>query len=121
VGRGILLDWADWAPRNGIKLSPFQTGAVEVSHLKRIIAEQNIQIKDGDVLFIRVGFSAAYNKLSAIEQEHFPNRQPPGILGLEATKESLRWLWESRFAAVASDSPSFERGPGKFGYRLIFS
>jgi hypothetical protein len=34
-----------------------------------------------------------------------------GLLGLEATKESLRWLWESRFAAVASDSPSFERAP----------
>ena len=88
-----------------------QTGAVPVAHLKQMVAEQNIQIRPADILFIRVGFTAAYDRLSTPDQENFPTRDPPGLLGLEATKESLRWLWENRFAAVASDSPSFERGP----------
>ncbi|KAI1337025.1 hypothetical protein F5Y15DRAFT_167350 [Xylariaceae sp. FL0016] len=35
----------------------------------------------------------------------------PGFLGLEATPESLRWLWESQFAAVASDAIAFEQAP----------
>lgn len=73
--------------------------------------EQNIETRPGDILFIRVGFTKAYDALTPEEQKSFPDRQPPGLLGLEATRDSLRWLWNSRFAAVASDSPSFERGP----------
>jgi len=88
-----------------------QTGAVPVADLKQMVAEQGIQIKPADVLFIRVGLTAAYGRLSIQDQSNSPNRDAQGILGLEATKESLRWLWENRFAAVASDSPSFERGP----------
>lgn len=87
-----------------------------MKHLKQMIQELNIQIKPGDILFIRVGFSAAYTKLSMDERQVYPDRQPGGLLGLEATKESLRWLWENRFAAIASDSPSFERGPATGPY-----
>lgn len=75
------------------------------------MTEKNISIRPGDVLFIRVGFTEAYNKLSASEKQGYPTRHPGGLLGFEATEDSLRWLWESRFAAVASDCPSFERGP----------
>lgn len=28
--------------------------------------------------------------------------------GLEGSLTSLKWLWESRFAAVAGDNPGFE-------------
>ena len=82
-----------------------------IQEIKTIIQEQDIEIHPGDILFLRVGFTAAYSALSASEQEAYPDREPGGLLGLEATKESLRWLWESRFSAVAGDSPSFERGP----------
>jgi kynurenine formamidase len=116
VGRGVFLDWASWAAENGKSLSPFQTGAVELSHLKQIVKEENIKFKPGDILFIRSGFSAAYNKLSDTEQRAFPNREPPSLLGLEATKDVLRWIWENKFAAVGGDSPSFERGPATGPY-----
>ena len=116
IGRGVLIDWYSWAQKNGIHRSPFQTGAVEYSHIKAIITENNLEFRSGDILFIRVGFTAQYNKLSAAEQEAFPDRQPGGLLGLEATRDSLRWLWESRFAAVASDAAGFERGPATGPY-----
>lgn len=82
-----------------------------MSHIRAIVAEQGITFLQGDILFLRVGFTAKYNTLSPPEQQAFPDRQPGGLLGLEATMDSLRWVWETGFAAVASDSPSFERGP----------
>lgn len=116
IGRGVLIDWLSWARAKDEVLPPFQTGAMQVEHLKAIVSENNIQIKPGDILFIRCGFTAAFNELSSSEQQNFPNRQPGGYLGLEATKDSLRWLWDCRFAAVASDSASFERGPATGEY-----
>lgn len=32
-------------------------------------------------------------------------------MGVEPTKNFLEWLWDNQFAAVAGDSPSFERSP----------
>ncbi|KAJ5921254.1 hypothetical protein N7466_009580 [Penicillium verhagenii] len=111
IGRGILIDYADWAKRNNQVLHPLESGRVRIQDIQTIIREQGIQIRTGDILFLRVGFTDAYNRLTEAEQRTYPSRQPGGLLGLEATSESLRWLWESRFAAVAGDSPSFERAP----------
>jgi hypothetical protein len=116
TGRGVLLDWYSWSRKNNITLSPFQTGAVELSHLKSIISENNITLRPADILFIRVGFTAEYHKLSAEQQVNFPNRSPGGLLGVEANRESLRWLWETQFAAIASDAAGFERGPATGPY-----
>lgn len=116
IGRGILLDWYAWAQANDRVLSPFETGAVRVDDLKAIVRENDIQIRPGDILFVRCGFTVAYDRLAKSEQEAFPNRQPSGYLGFEATKGSLQWLWECQFAAVASDSASFERGPATGEY-----
>jgi len=116
IGRGILIDWYGWALGKGKSLSPFQTGAVPIADIKTIVAETGVTIKPGDILFIRSGFVAAYAALSARGRAEFPNRQPGGLLGLEATPESLRWLWESRFAAIAGDAAGFERGPATGTY-----
>lgn len=116
TGRGVLLDWYSWSKRNNIHLSPFQTGAVELAHLKALIAETGIKLRPADILFIRVGFTAEYRTLSADAKAGFPDRKPGGLLGLEATRESLRWLWENQFAAIASDAAGFERGPATGPY-----
>jgi hypothetical protein len=111
IGRGVFLDWAAWAEAKGKEVKPFETGAYDWEDLVEIAKEKNIQFKQGDILFIRVGFTAAYTKLSVAQQEHFPDRQPGGFLGMIANKHSLRWLWDNGFAAVASDAPGFERNP----------
>ena len=38
-------------------------------------------------------------------------------MGVEPTEEIVEWLWENQFAAVAGDSPSFERSPVGQGER----
>lgn len=111
IGRGVLLDWAAWAEAKGKEVKPFETGAIELEDVIEIAKEKDIQFRHGDILFIRAGFTAAYAKLSEAQQQDFPNRQPGGFLGLIANKQSLRWLWENGFAAVASDAPGFERNP----------
>jgi kynurenine formamidase len=116
TGRGVLLDWYSWSIRNKKQLSPFQTGAVTLVDLQAIISEHNIVLRPADILFIRVGFTAEYEKLSAQQKQEFPNREPGGLLGLEASRDSLRWLWENQFAAIASDAAGFERGPATGPY-----
>jgi kynurenine formamidase len=116
IGRGILIDWYAWSKRNNKNLSPFETGAVHLADVMTILAETSVQPRQGDILFIRTGFTAAYNKLSLSEQQAFPDRKPGGLLGLEATRDSLRWIWESGFAAIAGDAPGFERGPATGSY-----
>lgn len=73
--------------------------------------EKHITTRPEDILLIRVGLSAKYNTLFMSEQEAFPSRQPGGLFRFEATQESLRWLRENKFATIACDNPSFERGP----------
>ncbi|EMR65195.1 putative major facilitator superfamily protein [Eutypa lata UCREL1] len=111
VGRGVLLDWADWAAKNGIDANPFRSAPVELKHLEHIVEERKIEFRSGDILFIRVGFTKAYDELPPHELQDFFVKANSHFVGLEATKDSLRWLWEKQFAAVASDSPAFERGP----------
>lgn len=110
VGRGVLLDWARWRRRNKLPYDPFISSAIRLSELKQLIQENNISFRAGDILFIRCGFTEKYNGLSGIERQQYPDRQPGGLLGLEATRGSLKWIWDNKFSAVAGDSPSFERG-----------
>lgn len=73
--------------------------------------EHDITPREGDILFLRTGFTAAYEQLSLSDQKALAERASPDFLGLESTSAVLRWIWESGFAAVASDAPSFEQAP----------
>ena len=111
VGRGILLDYQTWASKNSITLAPLSSSSFPFSHLRRLIADYHIEIRHGDILFIRSGFTAAYNALSPTEQQALSQRSTNDFMGIESTEEVLVWLWENQFAAVAGDSPSFESSP----------
>ncbi len=111
VGRGVLLDYAEWAGRNNVELKPIESVGIKLDHLKAIVEEQKIEFRPADILFIRSGFTVAYDKLSPKEQEAVPQRPEPAFAGVEATKDVLRWIWEHQFAAVAGDMPGFERSP----------
>lgn len=111
VGRGVLLDYCSWASTHSLPLLPLCSTAIPVSHLQRVIADQRISLRPGDILFIRSGFTAAYNALSAPEKLALTQRPNADFIGVEPTEEILEWLWESQLAAVAGDAPSFERSP----------
>ncbi|KAF9891034.1 hypothetical protein FE257_005293 [Aspergillus nanangensis] len=111
VGRGILLDYASYATKHSIPLTPFTTSAIPLSHIKQLLLDSNVQTRPGDILFIRTGFTAAFNALSPAEELALAQRPAPAFAGIENGESTLRWLWENQFAAIASDAPAFEPAP----------
>lgn len=64
------------------------------------------EFKQGDVLFIRWGFSVEYKAVS--DNKRIDLSKSMSHAGMAQTEEVLRWVWDRQFAAVASDSPQFE-------------
>ena len=96
-------------------LDPFSCTEISYQNLQRAIADYNLTFHAGDIFFIRCGFTKAYNALSSPEQLALAQRPRADFMGVEPTEEILEWLWENQFAAVAGDSPSFERSPVGLG------
>lgn len=111
VGRGVLLDYPAFCDRRGITIDALSSSAIPLEHLKRMAHEAGVTFQSGDILFLRAGFAVAYNALDDERQRELAQRASPDFIGVESTAAVLRWLWESRFAAVASDAPSFEQAP----------
>ncbi|KAH7385162.1 hypothetical protein DE146DRAFT_748087 [Phaeosphaeria sp. MPI-PUGE-AT-0046c] len=118
IGRGELSVWYTWAQKNGIYRSPFKTGAVELLHLTAIMKKNSISFRPAGMIFIRVAFIKEYDALTLEQREDFPTHQPRVLLDLEATKERLKWLWESRFVAIVLDAVGVERGPATGPYNV---
>jgi hypothetical protein len=111
VGRGVLLDYAAWANNNGVEITPFETKSITVSTLKEVAESQGTTFKPGDILFIRSGWTRAYEKLSDEECKTLADYKVPPAHGIESSETTLRWLWDNSFSAVAGDHPSMEAWP----------
>ena len=111
IGRGVLLDYASWADANNIPIDHFTPTTITVPTLKQIAASQGTALQEGDILFIRSGWTRAYTQLSDTQAQALADIPVPPAIGLESSEETLRWLWETGFAAVAGDMPSMEAWP----------
>lgn len=111
VGRGVLLDWAAWADRSGLSLDPMTTYAIPAEHLIAVAKEQEVEFRSGDILFIRTGFTRAYNELTSENALAISQRETPQFIGLEDSANILRWIWDNKFAAIAGDQPALEQCP----------
>jgi len=117
-GRGVLLDYASYAKRHGIKYSSFSDHSIPLSVLLEVAREQNdLQFRRGDILLIRIGLIQEWeNTMTAEEKQAYAESSTPKHAGVEGTDEMLRWIWNSGFAAVAGDSMSFEVYPPQESY-----
>jgi kynurenine formamidase len=111
VSRGVLLDYASWAEKKGMKIEPLTSCNIPVSQLKELMKDEGITTQPGDVLFIRSGWTAAHLAMSPAEEESHPARKDQTFIGVESSLETARWIWENKFAAVAGDMPGFEQSP----------
>ena len=107
----MLLDYAAFCARHSISFDPFSSSAISLADLVQVAKEEDITIRQGDILFVRCGFTAAYNTLDATQRKALAERPQPDFLGVEASVDVLRWIWESGISAVAGDAPSFEQAP----------
>ncbi|KAM0711871.1 hypothetical protein Q7P35_001241 [Cladosporium inversicolor] len=109
MGRGVLIDFASYAERNGIHISHFGGSAITLDQVLAIAAEQKLELHTGDILFLRTGFTTAYKTLDEDQRHDVASRKE--WCGLGQSQETTEWLWKRQFAAVASDSPGFEVKP----------
>ncbi|KAI5476097.1 3-dehydroshikimate dehydratase [Pseudohyphozyma bogoriensis] len=109
VGRAVLIDYARYAEQKGIHYDAcLDSHAIPLSAIKEIAASKGVEFRVGDILVVRTGFDTRFNELVAQNLSH---RVSGHYAGVEQGKETLRWLWETGFAAVAGDQPAFERWP----------
>ncbi|CAG8029891.1 unnamed protein product [Penicillium olsonii] len=111
VGRGVLLDYAAWAEANGQEVNCFATQSIPVDVLQKVAASQNTTFRPGDILFIRTGWTTAYERLSPAECQALADYAAPPVIGVESSEAMLRWIWELQLSAVVGDMPSFEAYP----------
>lgn len=111
VGRGVLLDYVSFCEHKGIALDALSSTSIPLAHLKEMVRNAKVEIRNGDVLFIRSGYTQAYERLDDAGRKAIPKREIQAFVGIDPSVEMLRWIWESGFAAVAGDTPSFERAP----------
>jgi hypothetical protein len=111
VGRGVLLDWYSWALSRGQTPKCFSTTRITLSELLEVAKAQNVTFQAGDILFVRTGFLKSFQEMSTPDSIAFAGEMPPNVIGVDACEEVLRWIWDTKFAAVAGDQPAFEALP----------
>ncbi|KPI38239.1 uncharacterized protein AB675_1096 [Cyphellophora attinorum] len=113
VGRGILLDYHRWREETGRAPAKANSSvAITTSELEAVAQHQGTKFCVGDILIIRSGFSVWYQR--APQAERTESLQHYEFVGLERSMESVRWLWNHHFAAVAGDTVGFECNPVDF-------
>lgn len=111
VGRGILLDYCSWAESQGNLLPALETSSVTASELQKVAEFQGVSFKPGDILFVRSGFVRALDAMTNDEAVAYSANPPPKAIGVESSEETLKWIWENKFSAVAGDAVAFEAHP----------
>jgi hypothetical protein len=92
----------------------FQGFGINSTHLDAVATWQGLSTnwsKPGDILLIRTGWTKQYLNLTAYDQEILPWDPNLGSVGMNASDDSLAWLWEKKLALVGADNPAFESLP----------
>jgi kynurenine formamidase len=92
-------------------VSHFTYSPIPVQTLKQVAESQNVTFRTSDILFVRTGWTKAYSELSIQQCQDLTASSQPSLIGVDASKDTLQWIWEERFAAVAGDMPRFEAWP----------
>ena len=108
VGRGVLVDFYSYTQEQGLAYDPWSFYKISVSQIREIAAEKRINFQAGDILFLRTGFVEKYQSMSSDELEKVMSQPGYFYPGLEGSLQSMEWLWDTHFAAVAGDNPAFE-------------
>lgn len=117
TARAVLIDYVAYAQKHGIKYSPMTRHEITISDLEKIAKDQGVEFKPADILIIRSGWIQWYNQASEDDRiKHV--RDGHEFVGLAGNAETVEWLWDHHFSAVAGDAIAFEAWPPQAPYRL---
>jgi kynurenine formamidase len=106
VMRGVLLDLlAYW----GHPLDAFTERPITAAELAACADRAAVPIAEGDLLLVRTGWLAAYRSRGGVPGDMLAM---PTSVGLDASADMARFLWDSGCCAVAADNPAVEVLPG---------
>ncbi|KAG4025882.1 hypothetical protein MFRU_049g00530 [Monilinia fructicola] len=114
VGRGVLIDYTAYAAHHNIAYSPITRHEISIETIEEIAKEQGVIFKEADILIIRSGFVKWYEKASAEERIQGAKNNHEYI-GVKSCRETVEWIWNRHFAAVAGDAVAWECWPSKDG------
>lgn len=122
AGRLVLIDFERWiaarereqnVPLNE-RYRPDTPYAITPDQVREVARVQGVTFEVGDFVLIRTGWIRWYMGLDQAQREELAGRDPQhgyAWAGMAQGEDSLRFLWDQHFAAVAADCPSFERWP----------
>ncbi|MBU4611436.1 cyclase family protein [Achromobacter sp. GG226] len=102
-GRGVLIDLARRFGREG--------HSVGYDELMRILDEDRIEIRQGDILLFHTEYGDALLEMNGNPDPHRVHEMCAGLDGSD--ERLLQWITESRIAAMASDNHAVETYPVK--------
>ncbi|KIX09045.1 uncharacterized protein Z518_00123 [Rhinocladiella mackenziei CBS 650.93] len=106
VGRGVLLDYRAWAREKSISYDCFDSQTISISDLEAIAKHQGTELRFGDILIIRSGYTEDLEALDVADQERV--MRSGRAIGVEGNVQTAKWFWNHHFAAVAGDMLAFE-------------
>lgn len=120
----MLLDFFSYAQRNKIEYDPYDNHAISYDDLAQCGKEQGLDIrpaaqggdiKVGDIIFIRMGWTVAYNSLPAEKRNALALREHKlgaddgqRYVGIKQEPAIVDWLHDCYFAAIGGDAPTLE-------------
>ena len=111
VGRAILIDYARWAETNSLKYNPGSRHEITAAEVETVAREQGVKFQVGDILIVRSGWVKWYLEQNQAQRETLVANPPYQAVGMAQGDETLRFLWDNHFAAVAGDAIAFEAYP----------
>ncbi|TGO83374.1 hypothetical protein BPOR_0657g00050 [Botrytis porri] len=109
VGRAVLIDYVAYAQRHNISYSPVTRHEISVETIEKIAKEQGVVFKEADILIVRSGFVKWYEEANAEERNRGVNAHE--FVGVKSCEETVEWIWNQHFSAVAGDTIGFECCP----------
>ncbi|KAI4734232.1 hypothetical protein E4T50_15221 [Aureobasidium sp. EXF-12298] len=112
VGRGVLIDYVAYAARHKIEYSPTDYHAITLQAIQQAAEEQGVEFRRGDILLVRSGLIKWYNDCEdhKSRDEYFVRPDKKGV-GVAPDPETVAWVWNQGFAAVAGDALAWEPIP----------
>lgn len=90
VGRGVLLDYRNYADAKGITYKPFSRHVITIEDLENIAEFQQTELRTGDILIVRAGVAEALEGLSGEEQLGIMMESQGGMIGIEGSQKAAK-------------------------------
>ncbi|KAH7259163.1 uncharacterized protein BKA55DRAFT_735976 [Fusarium redolens] len=119
AGRAVFIDWYSWALAQGLEIDAMSSYEVPFNQIMKTLEFQSMSLdslRAGDIIVIRFGYLFQYENMDAAKREYLDKlyqTQKPDNIGLKPSGELLRFLWNTKIAAICGDSRSLEVWPCK--------